>query len=50
MGLDRLRESAQESGVKGLWERELSAEVQTMFEKIQEALGKSKETDALRSS
>ena len=45
MGLDRLRESAPENGVKRLWERELSAEVQTVFEKIQEALGKRKEEE-----
>ena len=46
MGLDRLRESALESGVKSLWERELSPEVREAFEKVQEVLNKGKETDA----
>ena len=50
MGLDRLRESAPESGVKRLWERELSAEVKEAWEKAREVLGKGRETDALRSS
>ena len=42
MGLDRLRESAQESGVKRLWEGELSPEVKEAWEKAREVLGKGK--------
>ena len=48
MGLDRLRESAQESGVKRLWEGELSAEVQTAFEKMREVLSKDIEKELER--
>jgi len=49
MELEKLKERSEEGGVKELWRREVSPEVQTAFEKMQEILGKGK-TDALRPS
>ncbi|KKK75370.1 hypothetical protein LCGC14_2874350 [marine sediment metagenome] len=43
MGLERLREGSKESGVKELWARDMSEEVEKAWEKAQGALQKIEE-------
>jgi len=48
MGLERLRDNSKESGVKELWARNVSEEVEKAWKKAREVLSKGKEEDAIQ--
>ncbi|KKM81574.1 hypothetical protein LCGC14_1328350 [marine sediment metagenome] len=45
MGLERLRDNSKESGVKELWARNVSEEVEKAWKKAREVLSKGKEEE-----